>query len=130
MQCNLYHWGMLKSQKICRFTFNTSFISSNELVFTKKELDPDNFIHNHNVSDNFEIILKFNKVCYCEAQMDFSERCVFCKRYVNPEEQEKWVVIKDLLKERLELNSSIILFYNPENDDIAQVLTQDVTDDE
>ena len=39
-------------------------------------------------------------------------------------------ILKDLLKERLVINSSIILFYNQENDDIAQVLTQDVTDDE
>ena len=116
-------------QKVCRFTFNTSFISnSNELILSKKELDPDNFRHNKKVSDNFEVILLFNKVCYCNAQMEIPERCVFCKRHLMPEEQEKWEIIKDILRERLEINPSVILFYNPESDDIEEVLSQNIVD--
>ena len=91
IQCYLGHWGLLKIHKICRFTFNTAFVSSNnDLKFEKNERDPDNFKNNKKVADNFAIFLKFRSVCYCNSAMEFFERCVFCKRFIESSEWEKW----------------------------------------
>lgn len=127
VQCFLSHWGVMKINKICRFTFNTAFVNQNhELVLGKNELDPDGFQKSKKVSDKFEIIMGFKPVCYCNPMMEFSERCVFCKRYIAHEELEKWMNIKELLNERIQINPSVILFFNPELDDIDEILAQKI----
>lgn len=129
IQCFLKHWGLLKINKICRFTFNTAFVDDiMELRFNKKELDPDSFRHSRKVMENFEIILRFNRFCDCKAMMDFRERCDKCKLRVNHVEHEKWIVIRESIDERILYNPKILLFQIPENDDIDDVLSQSCED--
>ena len=125
VQCYLGHWGVLKTNKICRFTFNTAFITDkHELVLEKHELDPDNFRKSKKVSDHFAVILNFKPLCYCNSAMEFMDRCVFCKRFIHHDEVEKWINIREMLNERIQINPSVILFCNPEQDDIDEILAQ------
>lgn len=117
------HWGLLKIKKLCRFTFNTAFIeNSMELHFSKSQLDPDIFKNSKKVHDTFEIILNFKQFCQCKVSMDFKDRCNKCKMLTNPNEQEKWMIIKEAIENRLKQDPKITLFKNPENDDIDQTL--------
>ena len=123
IQCFLSNWGMLKIQKICRFTFNTTFVSDDlELRFNKRQLDPDNFRKNRKVNEEFEVVLKFSKICECRASMEFSERCEVCCRNFLKEEWGRWLRIKEYLCERFAVNPSILLFFVPDQDDIEMTL--------
>jgi hypothetical protein len=62
--------------------------------------------------------------------MDFNERCAFCKRYIEPKERERWETMRELLNDRIQISPSVILFSNPEFDDIEEVLSQAVEESE
>mmetsp|Transcript_13014 Transcript_13014/g.13138 ORF Transcript_13014/g.13138 Transcript_13014/m.13138 type:complete len:80 (-) Transcript_13014:194-433(-) len=78
-------------KKICRFSFNTGFIrSENLIVLPKCELDPCKFKNSKKVSEHFAVNLIFQELCnFCTSRMDLNERCDFCKRTLNPREIEK-----------------------------------------
>lgn len=122
IQCYLNSWGIIKVQKICRFTFNTAFIEGDEWRGKRSELDPDKFVKEKSARDEFEVILSFKRLCGCSSDLEFNERCVFCKVNLDHGEVDKWFRIKEILKNRVRMNSKILLFFNPEYDDIDDVL--------
>ena len=122
VQCFLKNWGILKVQKICRFTFNTAFVEGDEWRGDKSELDPDKFVKDRRASEEFEVVLSFKRLCGCGSDLEFNERCVFCKVNLDHGEVDKWFRIKEILKNRVRMNSKILLFFNPEYDDIDHVL--------
>jgi len=125
IQCFLSNWGMLKVQKICRFTFNATFVPEDlELRFNKRQLDPDSFRKSRKVDEEFEVRLRFSKICECGAGMEFSERCEVCCRNFDKGEWRSWLRIKEYLCERLAMNPSILLFFEPDQDDIDMTLSK------
>lgn len=125
VQCNLINWGVMKMKNICRFTFNSAFIPEDlELVFDKRALDPDNFRKNKDTDEDFQVILKFSKACPCTSEMSPSEKCEVCTSLLLKNEYHQWILIKQFLSERIPMNPSIVLFTNPEEDDVEAILSQ------
>ena len=122
IQCNLTNWGKFKNKKICRFTFNTAFIEGNEVRILKNEVDPDKFVKKKNVHQDFAVCLKFEKICECSPEFEFNQRCVKCKCLLDEGEVDKWFRIKEIIKNRIPMNSKVLLFENPELDDVDEVL--------
>jgi phosphatidylinositol-3,4,5-trisphosphate 3-phosphatase and dual-specificity protein phosphatase PTEN len=130
VDCTLTHLGMFKAKKICRFTFNTAFIPSDyELRLKKSELDPDSFAKSKKVADNFEIVLKFNRFCRCDREMTLNERCADCKIRLTQDMIENWIMINESVHERIGMNPKILLFGNPENDDVDEILSMEIEED-
>ena len=122
IQCNLTNWGKFKNKKICRFTFNTAFIEGNEVKILKTEVDPDKFAKKKSVHQDFAVCLKFRKFCECTPEFEFNQRCVRCKCVLDEGEVDKWFRIKEIIKNRIPMNSKVLLFENPELDDVDDVL--------
>ena len=130
INCNLINWGLIKMKMICRFSFNTAFIpDNNEIVFRKDELDPDNFKNSKKVSENFIIIILFQRSCECNAGLEFESRCAFCQTYLKRNERFKWDEIHTIIRMRCGLDPKVLLFGNPEDDDIEKVLSEKADDD-
>ena len=130
INCNLINWGLIKMKMICRFSFNTAFIpDNNEIVFRKDELDPDNFKNSRKVSDGFCIVVLFQRSCECSAGLEFEARCAFCQTYLKRNERFKWDEIHTIIRMRCGLDPKVLLFGNPEDDDIEKVLSQKADDD-
>ncbi|OMJ82133.1 hypothetical protein SteCoe_17251 [Stentor coeruleus] len=129
--CLIAHWGLIRLKKICRFSFNTAFISESEVLrFEKRELDPDNFKNSRIVSENFYVYLDFQKKCTCNASMDISERCRFCIESLSRSEIDKWQMIRDIVLKKIDMDPVVCLFGNPELDDVYDVLTKSVEESE
>jgi phosphatidylinositol-3,4,5-trisphosphate 3-phosphatase/dual-specificity protein phosphatase PTEN len=125
LQCNLTSWGF-KMRKICRFTFNTAFVDDSlEVQFNKRALDPDSFRKSRDVDEDFCVFLRFSKVCQCSSHMSLAERCESCESCSNLMEKEEfhqWICIKQILFERIPISASILLFTDPELDDVEEIL--------
>jgi phosphatidylinositol-3,4,5-trisphosphate 3-phosphatase/dual-specificity protein phosphatase PTEN len=122
IQCFLTNWGLVKTKKICRFTFNTGFVNQLSLNFSKNQVDPDNIQKKKNFHQNFEVCMEFEKDCHCSSQDEFNTRCIFCKVKLDEGEVDKWFRIKEIIRYRLPMNARILLFGNPELDDIDKVI--------
>jgi phosphatidylinositol-3,4,5-trisphosphate 3-phosphatase/dual-specificity protein phosphatase PTEN len=64
----IYNNGMLSSKKLGRISFNTAFLELDEkiLLFKLHEIDPDNLVKNKKIPRDFEIHVKFGRVCDCQ----------------------------------------------------------------
>jgi phosphatidylinositol-3,4,5-trisphosphate 3-phosphatase and dual-specificity protein phosphatase PTEN len=121
--CRLIHWGGFKFTNICRFSFNTAFIPYNKvLILRKYEIDPYKFRKSTNTSDNFTILIEFEQLCNCKSDMAIEERCETCLNMINIDEKNKWNEIAEVLKNRINSNSSEILFGFNADDDVESVL--------
>lgn len=119
------HWGVLGVKKICRLTFNTAFVQGNELVFRKKDLDPDVFVNNTHCSDEFRITLTFESDCSCPSTLPVMSRCADCHRKLRTEMQS-WAEIARILalgRRHGERNGAIVLFGTQE-DDVEVVMSR------
>jgi phosphatidylinositol-3,4,5-trisphosphate 3-phosphatase/dual-specificity protein phosphatase PTEN len=123
INCTLVNWGLLNMKMICRFSFNTAFITqNNELAFKKYELDPDNFKNSRKVSENFEIFVQFQRSCPCSPQLELMDRCAFCQTYLKRSEKMKWDEIHTIIGMRSRMEPKVLLFGLGEEDDIERVL--------
>lgn len=108
---------------VCRFSFNTGFIPKNgALIFKKMQIDPYKFTHSKKVSDHFAIKLKFEELCSCTADLNINYRCQVCVSGLSQGEKDKWAHIKNTIVERINENSSVLLFGDSRLDDIDELL--------
>ena len=130
--CFLNHWGMLRMKHVCRFSFNTAFIrETDDILFSKHELDPDNFRNSKKVADNFYIYLIFTKKCTCTADKTWQARCDYCRKHLHPIEVRKWENIRERILRKSEgCPPAVLLFGNPELDDIDEILANAIDDSE
>ena len=69
------------------------------LKFEKNELDPDKFVQNKKVSDNFAINFFFGKFCDCNEFTEITDRCTECTEILEQtEEGIKWMQIGLILR--------------------------------
>ncbi|CAG9333132.1 unnamed protein product [Blepharisma stoltei] len=121
--CKLMHWSLWGSYKICRLSFNTAFIPNDEaLIFKKIDLDPDIFVKSTKVSNDFEVIFTFQKLCQCTSDMDLSDRCLDCQEVMTDEEKEKWETIRSVLNEREDADPAQLLFGDRHADDVDNIV--------
>ncbi len=104
---------MLSTKKIGRISFNTAFLNSDQniLVFKLREIDPDNLVRNKNIAKDFEIHLKFNKLCECQNKELPIKLCNTCTNLLNVELTD-WKEINEILNVIIYLNSFIITLIN------------------
>ncbi|CAG9311337.1 unnamed protein product [Blepharisma stoltei] len=123
--CRISHWGAIKLKTVCRFSFNTGFIEPNCILrLSKAEIDPFKLARSKKISDYFTIELTFKEVCSCTPDMALHDRCQQCISKLDPQEIAKWRNIKKILFERINENSSRLLFGSSRLDDIDEVLNQ------
>ena len=131
VHCFIYHWSRLKMQKICRFSFNTAFTNpGSTIIFTKQEIDPDNFRNSRLVSEDFLVMLEFDDRsggCSCSSRLAIEQRCKACSSLISPEEKEKWSHIQYILLEKIQSDPKINLF-GQEDDDIEEALSHNVNE--
>lgn len=83
---------------ICRVCFNTSFIFSEQMKYTIKDVDPVSVRKDDRFSHNFKLVLKTQPFCNkCTSQTPIKELCKTCK--VNLEDEiKKWRKIHAIIK--------------------------------
>jgi phosphatidylinositol-3,4,5-trisphosphate 3-phosphatase/dual-specificity protein phosphatase PTEN len=83
----IYNNGMLSTKKIGRISFNTAFLDLENvnLVFKLNEIDPDNLSRNKKIPKDFEIHVKFAKICECQNRELPINLCNNCNELLNNE---------------------------------------------
>jgi hypothetical protein len=119
---------MLSTKKIGRISLNTAFLKADDniLVFKLREIDPDNLVRNKNIEKDFEIHLKFAKVCDCQNLEQPIKLCSNCNSILKAELSD-WKEINDILNLYYasdKSNAKLLLFGDFEEDDIDQVLCE------
>lgn len=123
--CKIYHWGKFKNANLCRFSFNTGFISYNKIIVLRKyEVDPYKFSKSTRVSDNFAVIIEFEQLCECKSEMRIQERCEICLKMLSVAEKKRWDNILHIVENRNILDSVENLFALQELDDVDKVLSE------
>jgi hypothetical protein len=124
----IYNNTMLSTKKIGRISFNTAFLKQDEniMIFQLREIDPDNLVRNKNIEKDFEIHLKFAKICDCQNTVEPVKLCSNCNMLLKDELSE-WKDINSILNLYHNIdrtNAKIMLFGHFEEDDIDEVLCE------
>jgi len=96
----LFNHRMLSKKKLGRIAFNTAFIGPNqeELVFKLPEIDPDSLGKNKKFPLDFEIHVKFKKLCDCINTVFPFKICDNCGKYVG-KELKNWENMNKIMDE-------------------------------
>lgn len=107
----IYNNEMLSSKKIGRVAFNTSFLDSDQeyLVFKLHQIDPDNLVKKKKIPRDFEIHIKFGKICDCKNTEWPVKLCDSCEEILSAE-LIHWKVINSII----EVNLIYMMYYNIE----------------
>jgi hypothetical protein len=97
----IYKNGMLSSKKIGRVAFNTSFLDSDQeyLIFKLHQIDPDNLVKKKKIPRDFEIHIKFEKICDCRNTERPVKLCDSCDEILSTE-LGNWKVIHTIIEVR------------------------------
>lgn len=104
----IYNSGVMSVSKLGRISFNTGLldIDQTELKFHLNEIDPDNLVKNKKVPKDYQIIIRFSKMCDCNNKEYPINLCKSCLEFfATNTELDDWKEIHQILK------VFIILFY-------------------
>ena len=78
--------GPLKKSLICRFSFNTAFVTEPQMELSIKEVDPCAIKKDSKVSKNFQVDLISKPYCQeCSPKIPIEELCTDCARQLKYE---------------------------------------------
>jgi phosphatidylinositol-3,4,5-trisphosphate 3-phosphatase and dual-specificity protein phosphatase PTEN len=121
--CRVIQWGKFRCSNICRFSFNTGFVPYNKvLVLRRYEVDPYSLKKSTQICEKFSVIIEFEQMCQCIAEMEIRERCENCLRVLNEEEKVKWEEIARICKNRNVTDPIVNLFGRIELDDVDDIV--------
>jgi hypothetical protein len=100
--------GPLKKSLICRFSFNTAFVTDYQLELSIKEVDPCAIKKDSKISRNFQVDLITKPYCQeCSNSIPISELCSDCARELKFE-VPKWKRMHQIMDQHFALNSDEI----------------------
>ena len=95
--------------------------SDNVIRFSKSDLDPDIFVENTKVHDQFSINLHVRRGCECDTTTPIIARCPNCLEVLSSTGDDfRWTDIHRILAEydQLDFLPSVLIFGDPSLDDI------------
>lgn len=104
----IYNSGVMSVSKLGRISFNTGLldIDQTELKFHLNEIDPDNLVKDKKVPKDYQIIVRFSKMCDCNNKEYPINLCKSCLEFfATNTELDDWKEIHQILK------VFIILYY-------------------
>jgi phosphatidylinositol-3,4,5-trisphosphate 3-phosphatase/dual-specificity protein phosphatase PTEN len=97
----IYNNEMLSTRKIGRVAFNTSFLDLDQdyLVFKLDQIDPDNLVKKKKIPRDFEIHIKFGRICDCKNSENAANLCKKCEDILSVELSD-WRTIHTIIEVR------------------------------
>lgn len=96
----IFNNGLLSTKKLGRISFNTAFLTKDqtELKFYVNEIDPDNLVKNKKIPKEYQIIVKFDKMCECNNREYPINLCKNCLEFfAMTNELSEWEEIRNVL---------------------------------
>ena len=102
----MYNNKKFSNKKLGRIAFNTGFLENDqkwfynrnfrEIIFNLAEIDPDNLVKKKKIPKDFQIKIKFNRICECNNRASPINICEHCGQFIN-KELTCWLDIQTIL---------------------------------